>query len=140
MNDIFIKWFMAFNAFLIRISGGRLGSKLGTQTILILHTVGRKTGRARAVPIAYFDYQGKYLLVASNWGKDKQADWYVNLKQEPRAKIEVKGQTIKVTARAAQGAEYTALWKFAAEQHPQYLDYQKMTSRRIPIVVLEPQV
>lgn len=140
MKDIFIKWFMSINSFLIRISGGRLGSKLGTQTILILHTVGRKSGRARSVPIAYFDYKDKYLLVASNWGKDKQADWFVNLKKEPRASIEVGGKTIKVTARDVQGDEYTSLWKFATEKHPQYLDYQKMTARRIPIVMLEPVV
>ena len=140
MKDILIKWFMAINSFLIRISGGRLGSKLGTQTILILHTVGRKSGLARAVPIAYFDYMDKYLLVASNWGKDKQADWFVNLKKEPHATIEVRGKTIEVTARDVQGDEYAGLWKFATERHPQYLDYQKMTHRRIPIVLLDPQV
>jgi F420H(2)-dependent quinone reductase len=137
MKDILIKWFMTFNSFLIRISGGRLGSKLGSQTILILHTIGRKSGKARAVPIAYFDYKDKYLLVASNWGRDKQADWFVNLKKEPRVAIEVNGKTIMVKAREAQGDEYTNLWKYATGEHPPYLDYQKMTTRRIPIVVLE---
>jgi deazaflavin-dependent oxidoreductase (nitroreductase family) len=140
MKDILIKWFMAFNSFLIRVSGGRLGSKLGSQTILILHTVGRRSGTARSTPIAYFEYKDKYLLVGSNWGRDKQADWYVNLKKEPRAKIDVKGKKIKVKAREALGDEYDTLWKFATEKHPQYLDYQKMTKRRIPIVTLDPIV
>ena len=138
MKDVMIKWFMAFNTFLIRISRGKLGSKLGSQTILVLHTVGRKSGKARSVPVAYFDHEDNYLLVASNWGRDKQADWFVNLKKEPRATIEVKGKTIKVKAREAQGEEYTGLWKFATEKHPPYLDYQKNTARRIPIMVLEP--
>ncbi len=96
MKDIFIKWFMAINAFLIRVSRGRIGGKLGTQTILILHTIGRKSGIERAIPIAYFDYEGKYLIVASNWGKDKDADWLLNLRKQPRAAIEIKGKRIEV--------------------------------------------
>ena len=81
MKDILIKWFMAINSFLIRVSGGRIGSKLGSQTILILHTVGRKSGQPRSIPIAYFDYEDHYLIVASNWGKDRHADWYLNLRK-----------------------------------------------------------
>ena len=68
---------MSINSFLLRISRGRIGSKLGTQTILLLHTTGRKSGQERVIPIAYFDYEGKYLIVASNWGKDQNADWYL---------------------------------------------------------------
>ncbi len=138
MKDILIKWFMAVNSFLIRISSGRIGSKLGTQTILILHTVGRKTGQPRSIPIAYFDFEGKYLIVESNWGKDRHADWYLNLKKQPHARIDVKGRSISVRMREAGGEEYSRLWSFATQKHPPYLDYQNMTKRRIPIVVLEP--
>jgi deazaflavin-dependent oxidoreductase (nitroreductase family) len=138
MKDFFIKWFMAFNSFLIRISGGRIGSRLGTQTILILHTTGRNSGKDRAIPIAYFDYEGRCLIVASNWGKDKNADWYLNLKKQPRALLEIKGKKIEVRSREAQGEEYDRLWKFATEHHPPYLDYQSMTRRHIPIMVFEP--
>ena len=66
MKDTFIKWFMAFNAFLIRVSNGWIGSKLGRQTILLLETIRRKSGQPRVIPIAYFYYEGKYLIVASN--------------------------------------------------------------------------
>jgi len=137
MKDIFIKWFMSINTLLLRLSHGRIGSKLGTQTILILHTIGRKSGQDRAIPIAYFDYEGHYLIVASNWGKDKQADWYLNLKKDPRAQLEINGKTISVVAREAQGEEYDRLWKFATNRHPPYLNYQKMTTRHIPIMVFE---
>jgi deazaflavin-dependent oxidoreductase (nitroreductase family) len=140
MKDLFIKWFMSINSFLIRISRGRIGSNLGTQTILLLHTIGRKSGQERVIPIAYFDYEGKYLIVASNWGKDHQADWVLNLKKQPRAALEVKGKRIEVQSREAQGEEYDRLWKFATEKHPPYLDYQKMTTRHIPIMVFEPVV
>jgi deazaflavin-dependent oxidoreductase (nitroreductase family) len=137
MKDIFIKWFMWINALLLRLSRGQIGSKLGTQIILVLHTIGRKSGQDRAIPIAYFNYEDRYLIVASNWGKDKQADWYLNLKKDPHARLEINGKEFSAAAHEAQGEEYERLWKFATEQHPPYLDYQKQTTRRIPIMVFE---
>lgn len=137
MKNTLIKLFTDFNALLLRISRGRIGSRLGTQTILLLETIGRKTEQPRVVPIAYFFHEGKYLIVASNWGKDKHADWYLNLLKNPRAKLTVNGKTILAEARDTQGDEYARLWKFATEMHPPYLNYQKMTSRYIPIVVFE---
>ena len=137
MKDFFIKLFMDINAFIIRISHGRIGSRLGTQTILLLETTGRKTGQLREIPIAYFFHEGKYLIVASNWGRDKHADWFLNLLKNPRAKLTVDGKVIHVTARDTQGDEYTSLWDWATQKHPPYLNYQKMTERHIPIVVFE---
>jgi deazaflavin-dependent oxidoreductase (nitroreductase family) len=138
MKDLFIKWFMAFSMLLLRVSRGRIGSKLGTQTILILHTIGRKSGQERKVPIAYFDYEGIYLIVGSNWGKEKNADWYLNLKKDPQARLEIKGRRVTVVAREAEGEEYKRLWKFSTERHPPYVEYQQKTRRRIPIMVFEP--
>jgi F420H(2)-dependent quinone reductase len=138
MKDSLIRIFMNINAFLIRITRGRIGTQLGTQTILILHTVGRKSGQLRSIPIAYFFHEGKYLIVESNWGKDNHADWYLNLQKQSQASIEVKGQTIKVNASFAEGEEYTRLWDYVTNKNPPYLEYQKMTSRHIPIVVFQP--
>ena len=138
MKEIFIKWFTALNRLLIRISNGRIGSKLGSQTILLLHTLGRKSGKQYETPIAYFYHEGQYLIVASNWGKDKQADWFLNLKEKPRTTIEVRGKTIPVEAHEALGDEYDRLWKFATERHSPYLNYQSMTARQIPIMVFLP--
>jgi deazaflavin-dependent oxidoreductase (nitroreductase family) len=138
MKDIFIKWFMRMNAFFLRLTKGRLGSKLGSQTILLLETIGRKSGQPRVTPIAYFFHEGQYLIVESNWGKDKHADWYLNLQKNPHATLRVKGQTIHAEAHDAQGDEYMRLWKFATERHPPYLHHQEMTKRRIPIVVFQP--
>lgn len=138
MKNNFIKLFMRINACLLRLTNGRIGGKLGTQTILLLETTGRKTGQPRVIPIAFFFHEGIYLIVASNWGKDKDADWYLNLLKTPRAKLTVDGKTIPVEAHAAQGNEYARLWKFATERHPPYLNYEKMTSRHIPIMVFEP--
>jgi len=137
MKNLLIKWFMTINSLFLRLSRGRIGSKLGAQTILILHTVGRKSGRERAIPIAYFAYEDKYLIVASNWGRDKNADWYLNLKKNLRAQLEINGRIVSVVAHEVQGEEYQRLWKFATERHPPYLKYQQMTTRHIPIMVFE---
>jgi F420H(2)-dependent quinone reductase len=138
MKDSFIKLFMKINAFLIRTTRGRIGTQLGTQTILILNTTGRKSGRPRSIPIAYFFYEGKYLVVESNWGKDQHADWYFNLLSQPQASIEVNGQTIRVHARFAEGEEYNHLWEYVTKRHSPYREYQKMTSRKLPIAIFEP--
>lgn len=138
MKDILIKWFMQINAFFLRFTNGRFGSKLGKQTILLLETTGRKSGQPRTIPIAYFFHEGEYLIVESNWGKDKHADWYFNLKKNPRATLTVDGRRIPTQAHEAEGEEYIRLWKFATEKHPPYLQYQSMTKRHIPIVVFQP--
>jgi deazaflavin-dependent oxidoreductase (nitroreductase family) len=140
MSGFPLKVFMAMNVFIIRISRGRLGSQLGTQTILLLHTIGRRSSRAFVTPIAYFFTDGFYFLVGSNWGKPQQAAWYHNLLANPRARIEVKGKTIQVEARPAEGTQYEFLWKYAIEHHPPYLHYKEMTTRHIPIVVLQPDL
>ncbi len=138
MNKFFLRFFMRVNVFFIRISGGRLGAKLGTQTILLLHTRGRRTGQPYTTPIAYFFLDGFYFLVGSNWGKDANAGWYFNLMQEPKVTIQVKGRKIQVEAYEADGEEYDRLWKYAVEHHPPYLHYREMTKRHIPIMVLKP--
>ena len=130
---------MALNTFAIRVSRGRLGSQLGTQTILLLHTVGRRSGRRFVTPIAYFHTNGYYFLVGSNWGKPRQADWYHNVLAGPHTTIEVKGRKISVEARQAEGQEYERLWNYAIEHHPPYLHYKEMTKRHIPIIVLQPE-
>ena len=133
-----IRWFMALNTLLIRASGGRIGTRLGSQNILLLHNVGRKSGKNFVTPIAYFYLDDFYFVVASNWGKPVQAAWFHNLLAVPRTIIEIKGKPVRVVAQEALDGEYDRLWKYAVEQHPQYLAYQKMTSRRIPIIVFKP--
>jgi deazaflavin-dependent oxidoreductase (nitroreductase family) len=137
MKNAFIKWFMKINAFFIRISRGRVGTQLGSQNILVLNTVGRKSGQMRSIPIAYFFHEGKYLIVESNWGKDNHADWYFNLQSQPQATLEVKGKTISTNARFAEREEYARLWDYLTKKHPPYLEYQKMTKRKIPIAIFE---
>jgi deazaflavin-dependent oxidoreductase (nitroreductase family) len=138
ITKFFIKTFMALNTFVIRVSRGRLGSQLGTQTILLLHTVGRNSGRQHVTPIAYSYTVGFYFLIGSNWGKDQNSDWYHNLLAQPRTIIEVKAGQIFVEASLAEGPEYDRLWEYAVEHHPSYLHHKEMTKRHFPIMVLKP--
>jgi deazaflavin-dependent oxidoreductase (nitroreductase family) len=138
MDGLPLKIFMAMNIFAIRISRGRIGSQLGTQTILLLHSEGKRSGRHYITPIAYFFVDGYYFLVGSNWGKERNAGWYHNLLAQPRTTIEVRGKIIPVNARPAEGLEYDFLWKYAIDHHPPYLHYKEMTNRHIPIMVLTP--
>lgn len=137
MKKFLIQRFMAFNIWLIHISRGRFGTHMGEQTVLILSTTGRKSGQVRAVPISYFRDGERYFIVASNWAQEKNAAWYFNLKANPRATLEVEGETIPVLAHEAEGEEYTRLWAIAVSLYPTYENYQKSVERRIPIMVFE---
>ena len=140
MNKFFLKIFMALNTSAIRLSRGRLGSRLGTQTILLLHSRGHRSGQRYITPIAYFQSEGFYFLVGSNWGRDQNAGWYYNLLAQPHTTIEVRGQSIPVEAIQAEGPQYDRLWEYAIQHHPPYLHYKEMTKRHIPIMLLKPVV
>ena len=136
--DIPIKIFMMTNAWLYRATGGRLGSQLGRQTVLLLHTVGRKSGKAFLTPLTYYRDGDSYLLVATNWGKEEFPNWYLNLKRQSTTRIQVKGETLEVSIRQAEGEEYRRLWDAVNVRNPQTQRYQDAIERRIPIVVLTP--
>jgi deazaflavin-dependent oxidoreductase (nitroreductase family) len=133
-----IKIFTAANAFLFRITKGRLGNRMGGQSVLLLHTVGRKSGKVYTTPLSYYRDGNAYLVVASNWGKEVHSDWFYNLQRHPRATIQVGATTITVEARPAEGDEYTRLWTLVTKQNDQYLKYQKGLARKIPIMILTP--
>ncbi|MGB8645290.1 MAG: nitroreductase/quinone reductase family protein [Anaerolineae bacterium] len=126
------------NAFALQVTHGRLGSQMGPQSVLLLHTVGRKSGKPYATPLSYYRDGENYLVVASNWGQETPPDWFRNLERRSRTTIEVKGATLQVEARPAQGEEYTRLWELVTRRNAQFVEYQKRVTRRIPVVVLTP--
>ena len=77
-------------------------------------------------------------MVASNWGKETDPDWYQNLVQHPQTTIQIGPNTIQVETHEAQGEEYTRLWELVTSQNKQFLQYQKDIQRTIPILVLTP--
>jgi deazaflavin-dependent oxidoreductase (nitroreductase family) len=136
--DFFIRIMTRIHVALYRLSGGRLGAQAGKQSILLLHTTGRKSGKSYTTPLAYFRDGDNYLIVASNWGKDRNPGWYHNLMHQLQTTIQVKSQTLAVQARQAQADEYTRLWELVSDRNEQYLRYQEQTPRQIPIVILTP--
>ncbi len=137
--DFWIKILMAINVFLYRLTGGLVGGRMLGQNVLLLTTVGRKSGKERITPVNYYRDGDNYVLVGTNWGKPGQAAWYLNLMHQPEARIQVKGLKLRVTARTAGADEYTRLWAYVTGLNPFYPRYQQQIRRRIPVVLLTPQ-
>ncbi|MFB4312332.1 nitroreductase family deazaflavin-dependent oxidoreductase [Actinomadura sp. GTD37] len=106
-------------------------------TTLLLTTTGRKTGKERTTPLIYQPEGDAYLVVASKGGADEPPLWYQNLQANPEVKVQVKGDRFTARARTAKPAEKPPLWRKMAAVWPDYDEYQKQTSREIPVVVLE---
>ncbi len=129
---------MEANVFLYRLTNGALGGRMGGQSVLLLRTVGRKSGREYTTPVNYYRDGEHYVLVASNWGKDSQPAWYLNLMRAGSAEIQIKSLLVKVSARRAEGDEYERLWRYVTSKNNFYPHYQQQTRRKIPIVILAP--
>ncbi len=132
------KLFPALNVFVYRVSNGHLGNRLGKQSVLLLHTLGRRSGKQRITSLSYYRDGSRYILVASNWGKESHPAWFYNLMHQPRAKIQVGPRTYTVDAHQALGEEYDHLWQLVTRQNAQYFSYQEGLKRRIPILILTP--
>lgn len=136
-----IRWLLAaitrIHRFVLLRSGGRLGSRAGRLRFLLLHHVGRRSGRPRATPLLYLEDEGRWLVVASNAGDDRHPAWWLNLRERPEAEIQVAGERVPVKARAAAGPERQTLWRRLVDHYPDYAEYETRTDREIPVVVLE---
>ncbi|HWG09562.1 MAG TPA: nitroreductase family deazaflavin-dependent oxidoreductase [Solirubrobacteraceae bacterium] len=119
-----------------RETGGERGYHWRGTTILLLSTRGRTSGQERTMPLIHRTDGDRWVVVASKGGTPQNPSWYENLLAEPRATIEVKGESIPVTASAAEGEERSRLWALMTEVWPAYDDYQARTDREIPVVVL----
>ncbi len=132
------KFFTSVNVFIFRTSRGHLGNRMGRQSVLLLNTIGRKSGKRHTTTLSYYRDGSNYLVVASNWGKENHPGWYYNLVQQPSTTIQVGPEIILVEARPAQAEEYQRLWELVTSQNDQYIHYQAGLKRKIPIVILTP--
>lgn len=117
--------------------------QFGGKRLVLLHHTGAKSGAAYVSPLAGFPTpKGGWVIVASNAGRDNHPAWYYNLLAHPETTIEAPGEdeirTVKVSARVADDDEHAKLYADVVAKAPQFAEYQKGTSRKIPIVVLEP--
>lgn len=116
---------------------GEEGHDWNGNTALILTTKGRRSGEQRSTPLIYQEHDGNYLVVASKAGADTPPAWYLNLESEPEVTVQVKADRFDARARAATAEEKPELWRKMTAVWPDYDEYQKKTSREIPVVVLE---
>jgi deazaflavin-dependent oxidoreductase (nitroreductase family) len=121
-----------------RANGGKVGGPFEGAPLLLLHTVGAKTGQPRVNPMMYLADGDNYVVFASKAGAPTNPDWYHNLVANPRASIELGDKTINVVAHVANDETRERLWSTQKERYPGFADYEAKTDRQIPVVVLEP--
>ena len=121
-----------------RANHGRVGGPFEGAPLLLLHTIGARTGTPRVHPLMYLPDQGRYLVFASRGGSDRNPDWYLNLLAHPDARVEVGDDVVEVHAAELTGQERDERYRDQARLHPGYAAYQRNTSRIIPVVALTP--
>jgi len=126
------------NAELYIASGGKEGTELKGKPVILLTTVGAKTGKIRKTPLMRVEHDGEYAVVASLGGAPKHPVWYFNIKANPRVELQDGTETHDYEAREVLGDEKAIWWERAVEAWPDYADYQRKTDRAIPVFVLTP--
>ncbi len=123
---------------LIESSGGTEGTEMNGMRVIVVTSVGNKTGKLRKSPLMRVEHEGRYAAVASLGGAPKNPVWYHNLVAHPH--VEVQDGTLKqdMTAREVFGDEKAEWWERAVAAFPNYAEYQAKTERVIPLFVLEP--
>jgi len=138
-NNTAQRLFTGMHAFFYRLSGGKLGGTMGKAPVLLLTTTGRKTGKLRVSPLIYGQDGDNLILIASNGGAPIHPTWWLNLQAKPEAEVEIGSKKQRVTARQANAEEHARLWQIMVAIYPDYDNYQKKTSREIPVVILQPE-
>jgi F420H(2)-dependent quinone reductase len=134
----FIEMIWRLHRFAYRVSGGRLGAAFTGMPVLLLTTTGRRSGKPRSVTLTYFKDGDRLVVVGSNAGEDRHPAWWLNLREQPEATVQIGGTISQVRAMEAVGAERVRLWAELTRRDPAYDEYRLRTDRRIPVVVLQP--
>lgn len=120
-----------------RLTSGRLVGTSGRMPLLLLTTVGRKSGRHHTWPLAYFRDGNHLVVIASNCGREQHPAWYLNVQARPYATVQIGRKRWQVIAKTAEPSLRTQLWKQAKALDPLYCAYEQTAKRQIPIVLLQ---
>ena len=121
-----------------RANEGRVGGPFKGRPLLLLHHRGAKTGVERVNPLAYRQVENDFVVFGSKGGGPRNPDWYHNLLENPDATVEVGTNTYGVRARVATPEQRSRIWEDQKRDAPGFADYERKTSRQIPVVILEP--
>ena len=122
-----------------RENDGQVGGMFESMPLLLLHHKGARSGADRVSPLAYLEDNGRYAIFASKGGAPEHPNWYHNVLAHPDTRIEIGGETIEVVASEAHGEERDRIYNAQAARVPQFGDYEKNTTRKIPVVLLTPK-
>lgn len=122
----------------IESSGGTEGTTMRGMPVVIVYTLGAKSGKLRKVPLMRVEHDGVYAAVASLGGAPSHPVWYYNIKADPKVEVRDGESVFQLTAREVTGEEKALWWDRAVAAFPDYADYQKNTDRVIPLFLLEP--
>lgn len=141
LTDLQMKTMSLAHRGLLTLSGGRIGWSIGSIPAVELHTIGRSSGKRRSTMLtAPVHGSGRYILVASKGGDDRNPQWYLNLVANPDIELTVRGRTTKMSARTATSEEKAELWPKIVAAYRGYEGYQRKTRRDIPVVICEPRM
>lgn len=132
-----IKTFHAQRVAEFRANGGKLSPPFDTTPLLILTTTGAKSGQARSTPVTYSTDGERLIVLAAKGGAPTDPDWYRNLVAHPEVTVEVGAETFQARASVAAEPERTRLFHQHATLRPNFVEFQRQTTRPIPVVVLE---
>jgi deazaflavin-dependent oxidoreductase (nitroreductase family) len=121
-----------------RSNGGTVGGQFEGAPLLLLHTVGARSGQERVNPMMYRQIGDNYAVFASKAGAPTNPDWYHNLVANPAVTAEIGGDTVRMHARVADPDERETIWTAQKTEYPGFADYETKTTRQIPVVILEP--
>jgi deazaflavin-dependent oxidoreductase (nitroreductase family) len=135
--SIVFKIASATNIGLFRLTGGRIGSSMRGQKVLLLTTVGNKSGKLRTVPLMQFDFDGKRYVIGSAGGSPKDPAWMRNLRKTPEVDVEVPGERYRARASVLTGDARAEVFNKVTQRAPYFANYQKKAGgREIPVVEL----
>jgi deazaflavin-dependent oxidoreductase (nitroreductase family) len=124
--------------FLYRHSGGRIGHRTLAGPMLLLTTVGRKTGQSRTTPLLYLADGAAFVVVGSNAGRPQPPAWVLNLTATPAVDLQVGRRKLQAEARLLSGPEKEAMWPRLVAQYKGWGDYRQRTDRELAVVSLRP--
>lgn len=121
-----------------RANGGQVGGQFTGRTLLLLHTTGARSGKERVNPVAYTRDGERLVVIASKGGAPTNPDWYYNLVAHPLVTVEVGTEQFQARATVPEEPERTRLYNQMAAVMPGFAEYEQKTTRKIPVVLLQP--
>ena len=140
-RNFVIEAFWRWHPRVYRATGGRIGGNMAGLPVLLLETIGRRSGERRETALTYLpwpeDGGDRFVVIASVLGEPRHPAWYLNLTADPQVAVTVGRDRIAVVARDAEGEERERIFDALIARSPDYAAYRERTDRRIPAVVLE---